>query len=67
MGKKLVVSKKELAEMLGLGISTIDKLRAQGIIPCVRLNRRVLFRVEDIQKVLEKYVKRQLRNKHYGK
>ncbi len=63
MGEKLVVGKKELAKMLGLGVSTIDKLRAQGIIPCIRLNRRVLFRVEDIQKVLEKYLKRQLRRK----
>jgi len=56
MGEKLVVGKKELAKMLGLGVSTIDKLRAEGIIPCVKLNRRVLFRVEDIQKVLEKHV-----------
>ena len=53
MEKKLL-SRKEAAQLLGLGISTIDKLVAQGKLVPVRLNRRVLFDLSDLEDIIER-------------
>jgi len=51
---KRLLSRKEAAQLLGLGISTIDKLVAQGKLVPVRLNRRVLFDLSDLEKIIER-------------
>jgi len=51
MEKKLL-SKKETAKYLSLGISTIDKFLAMKKLKPVRLGRRVLFLQEDLDKFI---------------
>jgi len=50
-----LLTRKETARYLRLGISTVDKMLAQKTIKPVRLGRRVLFRKEDLDAfILEK-------------
>ena len=51
MEKKLL-SKKETAKYLSLGVSTVDKLLAMKKLKPVRLGRRVLFLQEDLDKFI---------------
>ena len=51
---KRLLSRKEAAQFLGLGVSTVDKLVAQGKLVPVRLNRRVLFDLSDLEKIIER-------------
>jgi len=48
-----LLTRKETAKYLRLGISTIDKLLATKTIKPVRLGRRVLFRKEDLDRFIE--------------
>lgn len=52
--EKRLLSRKEAAQLLGLGVSTIDKLVAQGKLVPVRLNRRVLFDFSDLEEIIER-------------
>jgi len=48
-----LLTRKETARYLRLGISTVDKMLAQKTIKPVRLGRRVLFRKEDLDRFIE--------------
>jgi len=54
MMKKRLVNKKELAEYLSLSIYTIDTWVCQSRIPYVKMGRRVLFDLHEIDKWIEK-------------
>jgi len=60
MNQKTVLSRKEAARFLGIATSHLDKLAAKGAIPRIRIGRRVVFDVADLEDFLK-------RNKHYGK
>ncbi|MDA3851243.1 MAG: helix-turn-helix domain-containing protein [Spirochaetaceae bacterium] len=48
-----LLSKKEVAEMLGLSIYTIDKwVSLKQKLPYIRLGRRVLFQLSDVEEYL---------------
>ena len=42
------IDKNELAEKIGVSTSTIERLMAEGKIPFIKPNRRVLFDVEAV-------------------
>jgi excisionase family DNA binding protein len=42
------------AEVLSLSPWTIRKYIAQGVIPCVRIGRRVLIEPAEVQKLIER-------------
>ncbi len=56
--KKMVLSKKELAECLGLGVSTVSKLKSQGYgLPNYKKlgnsrNARVVFPISEVARFL---------------
>jgi len=60
MNQKTVLSRKEAARFLGIATSHLDKLAAKGAIPRIRIGRRVVFDVADLEDFLK-------RNKYYGK
>jgi excisionase family DNA binding protein len=47
--KKLLLSKRAAAELLSLCARTVDYLVDEGELPVVRVGRRVLFRVRDLE------------------
>jgi excisionase family DNA binding protein len=51
-GLRMAISVNEAASALGMSASTIWKLIAHGRIPVVRLGRRTLIKVEELQRVL---------------
>lgn len=51
-GLRMAISVNEAASALGMSASTIWKLIALGRIPVVRLGRRTLIKVEELQRVL---------------
>ena len=52
-GEKRLLSAKEAAVYLGLSHRTLWAWAQQGLIPVVRLRRRVLFDRVDLDKVIE--------------
>jgi len=51
---KKLINKKELAEYLSLSIYTIDTWVCQSRIPYVKMGRRVLFDLDEVDKWIEK-------------
>lgn len=51
--KKRLINKKELAEYLNLSIYTIDTWVSQNRIPYIKMGRRVLFDLDEIEKWIE--------------
>ena len=51
--EKRLLNRKETAEYLRLGVSTIDKLLATKKLKPVRIGRRVLFLQEDLDKFIQ--------------
>jgi len=51
--KKRLINKKELAEYLSLSVFTIDTWVSQNRIPYVKMGRRVLFDLDDVDKWIE--------------
>lgn len=49
------LTKTEAAEYMRVSIATLDRLMLQGL-PYVKLERRVIFRIQDIDRWLEKRV-----------
>jgi len=47
-------SRKEVAEMLGVTIGTIDRWMAEGAISYSRFNGTIRFKASDIQKIEER-------------
>ena len=45
---KLVYSQAEVAEMLGIHVTTVAKLIKDGELPAIRIGRRVLIRPTDL-------------------
>jgi len=58
MEQKRVFGRKEAASYLGVSPSMLDKLVAQGILPRIKLGRRVIFKVEDLEGLLEMHRER---------
>ncbi len=55
------VRKRDLARHLSLSLRTIDNLIARKAIPFVRLGRSVRFRIVDVDRALERFVRREVR------
>jgi len=60
MNEKRVLNRKEAAKFLGIATSHLDKLAARGALPRIRIGRRVVFDVSDLEEFLRK-------NKDYGR
>jgi len=48
-----LLDKKQVCELLNIRPSTLNKLLAQGKIPTIRFNRKVLFDPADIKRFIE--------------
>ncbi|WP_298866006.1 excisionase family DNA-binding protein [uncultured Gimesia sp.] len=48
------IDKSELAEQIGISVSTIERLMGKGKIPFIKPGRRVLFDIEAVMAVLSK-------------
>ncbi len=48
-----LVSKKELAERLGVCQNTVDSLRSAGYIAAVRIGNRVKFEQSEVERFIE--------------
>jgi len=57
-----LLSRHEVAKILGIGVSTLDKLVKQEKIQTVRFNRRVLFREADVENFIKKHTKNEKNN-----
>ena len=51
--KKRLINKRELAEYLSLSVFTIDTWVSQNRIPYVKMGRRVLFDLSEIDKWID--------------
>jgi excisionase family DNA binding protein len=49
-----LLSMKEVAEMLSISQRTVWSMTNAGEIPCVRIRKRVLYRLEHVQGFIEK-------------
>lgn len=54
------VRKLDLAKYLSLSVRTIDNLMRQKKIPFVRLGRSVRFRIADVNRALERFVRKEV-------
>lgn len=52
MPEKLSVRRREAAQMLSISVRTLERLTASGEIPCVRLDRGILYSVEALREWL---------------
>lgn len=52
--EKLLITEKELAAMLSVSWRHVQNLRNRRLIPHVRLGRVVRYRVQDVEKALER-------------
>jgi excisionase family DNA binding protein len=50
---EIYLSGEQVCEMLHISKRTLQQYRDDGLIPFVKLERKILFRESDIQKVLE--------------
>ena len=48
-----LVSRKEVAVILGISERTVWSMTNAGEIPCVRIRKRVLYRLDHIQRFIE--------------
>lgn len=48
------LDKKEVAEMVGVSVSTVDNLRRHGVLKSYNVRRRVKFRLKEVQAYLER-------------
>jgi len=54
-----LLTRHDVAKVLKIGVSTVDKLVRQKKIPVVRFNRRVLFRQEDVEAFINSHLEGQ--------
>ena len=50
---KRLLSRAEACAFLGIHITTLYHLERQGKLPAVRIGKRVLFRIEDLEEFIE--------------
>jgi excisionase family DNA binding protein len=55
------IRKPELAKHLSLSVRSIDNLVAQKKIPSARFGRSVRFRIADVDRALERFIRREAR------
>jgi len=55
-----VLNRREASKFLGIAVSHLDKLTANGLIPRIKIGRRVVFDIRDLEEFLR-------RNKEYRK
>ena len=49
MADRLLITRSEAAERLGVSVRTVDRLSARGQLPFVQIERLVRFRVSDVE------------------
>ena len=45
-------TRREVSDFLGIPERSVDRIRAEGRLPCLRLGRRVRFVDDDVRKLL---------------
>ena len=50
---KIYLSREQVCEMLHISKRTLQQYRDDGLIPFIKLERKILFRESDIMRVLE--------------
>lgn len=53
-----LLDKKETARLLRCSSRTLDRLRAEGLLKAAKVRGRVLFREEDLEKLVARSVER---------
>ncbi len=48
----MLLNKTAVAEMLGVSARTVDRMRRQGLLPCVRVRKCVRFDLADVHKLI---------------
>ena len=48
-----LLSKAEVADILNLSVRSIDRLRARGMLPAMKILNAVRFKWEDVQALLD--------------
>lgn len=52
MSEKLL-TRSEVSDMLSISLRSVDRLRARGILPAVKVLSTVRFRAEDVKKLID--------------
>lgn len=52
MSPKLL-TRVEVANLLSISLRSVDRLRARGMLPCVKVLTTVRFREEDVRKLID--------------
>ncbi|MCD6255638.1 MAG: helix-turn-helix domain-containing protein [Deltaproteobacteria bacterium] len=65
MVQKRILNRKDAASYLGISPSMLDKLVARGDLPRVKLGKRVIFKIEDLEGLLERYRERRSNTKSW--
>jgi len=47
----ILISRKRSSKLLGISVGTFDMLRRRGVIEGVPIGKRILFRLEDVQRL----------------
>lgn len=55
MAERITMNKAEFAARVGVSVSTVNRLLADGQVSCVRLASRVLFTEEHAEELLRKF------------
>jgi hypothetical protein len=58
---KMLVGEKELAPQLSISWRGLQEARRKRLIPFVRIGRRVLYRVSDVERALERLTVKEAR------
>ena len=55
MPERLTMNRKEFAARVGISLSTLNRLLAEGKVSCSRINARVLFTESHAEELLKKF------------
>ena len=58
----MLLTKNEVADLLRVSDRTVDRLRKEGFLKCVKLRQCVRFHPDDVQKCLEELRKQGLQS-----
>lgn len=50
--EKVLLARKDVAQLLGISLSFVDKLASQGHLRKVKIGSRTFFRREDVEKLM---------------
>lgn len=52
--QKSILTEKELTSMLGICSKTLQKYRNEGLISFIKIERKIFYKIEDVNEFMEK-------------